>query len=208
MPKPDKILRTRPLSEIPEAVAKLRRIALFHPEKISVKLPVVYCVCRKVDRGKMVQCDACMEWFHLDCLSSEYRERVNDDKWQCDWCTNGVDKEGYQRWKAERRKPKRRHQNDRPIVRGTGKGEEHAPQLLHPLDWEGKVVEVKELARRAAVKNRKLKVAAEAVVAGGGHHLTDTVGLAGLERRNVDDALIEEFLEDDLVAIPEEEDDD
>jgi hypothetical protein len=47
--------------------------------------------------------------------------------------------------------------------------------------WEGKVAEVQELARRAAVKKRKLTEAVEQLVAEGGHHLVDAEGLAGLD---------------------------
>ena len=56
------------------------------------------------------------------------------------------------------------------------------------------MAEVKELARRAAVKKRKLKEAAEQLVDEGGHHMVDAEGMAGLQLRAADDGLVDEFI--------------
>lgn len=69
-----------------------------------------------------------------------------------------------------------------------------------PPSWEGKVKQVKELARRAAIKKRKLTEAVEKLVDEGGHHLVDAEGMAGLELRPVNDGMIDEVLEAGLVA--------
>lgn len=66
-----------------------------------------------------------------------------------------------------------------------------------PLDWEGKVRVIRELAQRAAQKNQKLKVAVQKLVDQGelgGHHATDAQGIDGLENREVDDKLVDEML--------------
>ena len=65
MPKPDKVLRFRPLKEVDGALSKLKRVLLFHPKPIVEELPAKYCVCGKGERknGKgsteMVQCEGC-----------------------------------------------------------------------------------------------------------------------------------------------------
>ena len=52
MPKPDKVLRFRPLVEVEAAVAKLKKVVLFHPKPIVVEEPAKMCVCRKPPRKK------------------------------------------------------------------------------------------------------------------------------------------------------------
>ena len=68
-----------------------------------------------------------------------------------------------------------------------------------PPSWDGKVEQVKELARRAAIKKRKLTEAVEKLVDEGGHHLVDAEGMAGLELRPVNDGMIDEVLQAGLV---------
>ena len=71
MPKPDKVLRNRPLKELEAAVSKLKRVVLLHPKPIVEELPAQYCVCKKDEHGpkgkskEMVQCVDCYEWYHL-----------------------------------------------------------------------------------------------------------------------------------------------
>jgi hypothetical protein len=47
MPKPDKVLRFRPLKEVERAVSQLKRVLLLHPKPIVEELPAQYCVCKK-----------------------------------------------------------------------------------------------------------------------------------------------------------------
>ena len=51
MPKPDKVLRFRPLKEVPEAVAKLKRVVLIHPKPIVEELKAKFCIYGKGERN-------------------------------------------------------------------------------------------------------------------------------------------------------------
>jgi hypothetical protein len=200
MPKPDKVMRFRPLKELEHAVSKLKRVLLFHPKPIVEELPAQYCVCKKGERKKgkesteMVQCDGCWEWFHFDCADLKDDVDVGNEEWKCEWCLDPIDKQGFQRWRKGRKKAKRRHQRDMPRLNGAVLGGDPPPRHSAPPTWEGKVARVQELARRAAVKKRKLTEAVEQLVAEGGHHLVDAEGMAGLELRPVDDGVIDEMV--------------
>jgi hypothetical protein len=205
MAKPDIALRARPLKEVNDAVAERKRVVLFHPEPIVVQLPAKYCVCGKdehiscAEPGAMIQCDGCWEWFHFACVT-----QLDDEKaiWHCEWCKDKPDKEGYQRWRNftnGRTMPKKRHNKDVPRLQGAQLGQSPPLRYSAPVDWDGKVAEVQELARRAAVKKRKLTEAVEQLMVQDGHHLTDAEGMAGLKARAVDDALVDEMLEAGLI---------
>lgn len=200
MPKPDKVLRSRPLKEVNDALSKLTKVVLFHPDPIIMELPAKYCVCKKGERQggkkslKMIQCVRCWDWYHFDCVGLEDDANVGEADWACEWCLCVVDKEGYQRWKTGRKNPKRRHQRDIPRLKGGVLGGDMPKNYSAPLSWDGKVEEVKELARRSAIKKRKLTEAVEQLVAEGGHHVVDAQGVAGLERRPVDDGLVDELV--------------
>jgi hypothetical protein len=99
-----------------------------------------------------------------------------------------------------RKKAKKRHRNDVPKLNGAVLGGDPAVRYSAPPSWEGKVEQVKEMARRAAIKKRKLTEAVEKLVDEGGHHLVDAEGMAGLELRPVNDGMIDEVLEAGLVA--------
>ena len=206
MAKPDKVLRFRPLKEVPEAVAKLKRVVLIHPKPIVEELKAKFCICGKGERkmGKkskvMIQCEECWEWYHSDCVGVADASVVQNDDWKCEWCKSDIDKEGYQRWKSGRKKAKKRHRKDIPKLNGAILGGDPAVRYSAPPSWEGKVEQVKELARRAAIKKRKLTEAVEKLVDEGGHHLVDAEGMAGLELRPVNDGMIDEVLEAGLVA--------
>lgn len=207
MPKPDKVLRFRPLKELESALSKLKPVVLFHPKPIVEELPPQYCVCRKDERheGKrsteMIQCEECWDWFHFDCVGMADGGDVVDTAWRCEWCLDVIDKEGYQRWRTGRKKPKRRHHRDMPKHNGGALGQ-GAP-LRHSASptWEGKVAEVQELARRAAIKKRKLTEAVEQLVVEGGHHLVDAEGMAGLELRPIDEGFVDEMVGAGIVDV-------
>jgi hypothetical protein len=200
MPKPDKVLRFRPLKEVARALSKLKRVVLFHPKPIVEELVARYCVCKKGERkrGKkptgMVQCDGCWDWFHFDCVGLKGDADVRGKEWKCEWCLDPIDKQGYQRWRTGRERPKRRHHRDMPRLNGAVPGQGAPPQFSAPPTWDGRVAEVQELARRAAVKKRKLTEAVEQLIAEGGHHLVDAEGMAGLELRPVDEGVIDEMV--------------
>jgi len=200
MPKPDQVLRLRPLKEVGQALKKLKPVVLFHPDPIVKELPTQYCVCKKGERtgrkwkDQMIQCETCWDWFHFDCAGFKEDDTIPAGDWQCEWCLSAVDKEGYQRWRTGRKKPKKRHQRDAPKHHGAVLGGDGPKQYSAPPSWDGKVAQVQELARRSAIKKRKLTEAAEQLVGNGGHHLVDAEGMAGLEVRPVDDAMIDEMV--------------
>ncbi len=200
MPKPDKVLRSRPLKELGSAVAKLKLVVLFHPKPIVVQVPAKTCVCRQpAVRGggantEMKQCDECYEWYHTDCIVNKELVDLFGGVLKCEWCRDKADREGYHRWRTGRNRPKRRHFRDSPRNKGVLRDGEPQVEYSAPVSWEGKVEEIKELARRAAVKKRKLEDAAQAVVDGGGHHSVDAEGMAGVRLRPVDDGLIDELV--------------
>lgn len=200
MPKPDKALRSRPLKDVEAALAQLKRVVLLHPDPILLELDQKLCVCRKGERkrgGKdmrMIQCDDCFEWFHWDCAKLSNDFDAGEGQWICEWCTNGPDDKGYMRWKSGRKKAKLRHINDTPKAQGVQQGDEVPKRYSAPPSWEGKVEEVRELSQRQAVKKRKLRVAVQELVDGGGHHMADAEGADGLEPRAVDDGLVDEIV--------------
>jgi len=213
MPKPDKALRTRPLVEVKPAVEKLKRVVLFHPEEISLELAAKMCVCGQDERTsggktkKMIQCDECWEWYHYDCVSLDDDYDPEEAQWKCEWCTNGADDKGKQRWKSHRKKAKLRDIKDLPRHNGAVQGGDHPVRYSAPPSWEAKVAEVKDLSQRMAVKKRKLKVAVQALIDGAGHHLTDAEGAHGTEARPPDDSLIDEMIEAQLLNPDALEDD-
>ena len=104
MPKPDKVLRFRPLVEVQAAVARLKKVVLFHPKPIVVQEPAKMCVCAESPPRKggkkstaMTQCDACYEWFHNDCAGIADDRDLRGDEWKCEWCLDPADREDFQR---------------------------------------------------------------------------------------------------------------
>jgi hypothetical protein len=201
MPKPDFALRTRPLQEVEDAIKQLRNVILFHPDKISTLLTSIYCVCRRradhfgANNKGMIQCTKCFEWFHIECIAEEDIPEEGDEKHNCEYCRRDTDVEGYQRWYSDRKNPKKRHLNDRPISNGVQLGQDLPPRYSSPKDWEGKVKETKEMSRRKAVKKRKLEEAAQNIVDAGGHHTVDMQGMNGLSARPVTDELVDELIQ-------------
>ena len=58
-------------------------------KRISEELTyLIYCKCRLPDDGtKMVQCDKCLEWYHVKCILDLNPQLTNsDDQWFCDSC--------------------------------------------------------------------------------------------------------------------------
>jgi hypothetical protein len=78
----------------------------------------------------------------------------------------------------------------------------------------GKLMKSRKSRDGLQSKKKKLTDAVEKLVEEGGHHLVDAVGMAGLDVRAVDEAMIDEMLgaglaeEDEVVAeVPVAEDD-
>ena len=52
---------------------------------MKVEVCDVYCNCRLPDDGrKMVCCDNCQEWFHVDCVSTP--DLTSNNNWFCGEC--------------------------------------------------------------------------------------------------------------------------
>ena len=209
MAKPDLLLRSRPLRDVAPALELLTKVVLFHPEPIAKELVAQYCVCRKARSDGMVQCDGCYDWFHPKCVGPASAATVEGEPWKCKWCLSEPNKVGKQRWDfGGVRRGKLRHHLDTPRHRGVVAGQEVIPRYSAPATWDGKVEEIRELARRNAVIKKKLTEDVEAFVQRGGHHLVDAVGMAGLEARPVDDGLVDEILAAGMLSSSDEEEED
>ena len=57
-------------------------------KKASTSKKKIYCICRKGERGEMLQCGPCGEWFHYDCVNvtSEMLDALNGNCWTCPAC--------------------------------------------------------------------------------------------------------------------------
>ena len=211
MGKPDLVLRSRPLREVEPALKLLKGVVLFHPDPIVQELPSKYCFCRKPELrkkeavGEMIECETCLEWYHFDCIGIADTQAASATAYKCNWCKSGVDKQGKQRWKISGGRDKLRHYNDTPRAKNERLGQEIGKQFTALPYWEGKVLEVKEIARRAALFKKKLADKAEEFVVGKHHHLVDAVGMSGLEARPVDDALLDELLAAEEIALSDDE---
>jgi hypothetical protein len=226
MPKPDQVLRKRPLVEVAKLVETLKRVVLFHASTIATEKPFKMCICNKPPRKEgqrgvidgvsveltldSLNCDDCWLWCHRDCVGVSEAEfariRDNNEKWLCHYCRGAIDKEGYQRWDYHRGKAKKRHINDTPRARGENPDEEREKVWSGPVTRDQKTAEIQEISRRNGIKKRKLKDMVAEAVDKGQHHLTDAEGMAGLENRGVDDAMIEDAIEAGLIDINAVED--
>jgi hypothetical protein len=212
MPKPDFALRSRPLKDVEECLKKLKSVILFHPDELAMKVEAKYCVCGHGEHKsgqkshRMIQCVDCHDWFHEDCVELIGNVDLDQVVWKCEWCSDAPDKIGMQRWRTGRKRPKLRHLNDRPIVAGVGIGEDKPQTFTEPKQWEGKMIEIKEISRRKSIKKRKLEESVQELMDKGGHHMVDAEGQNGLELRPVDDTLIDEMVGAGIIN-PESEDD-
>ena len=59
-----------------------RKTAILNSEHVEV-----YCHCRQPERGRMIQCGQCSEWFHSKCITSVDRPQWRGKKpWFCSTC--------------------------------------------------------------------------------------------------------------------------
>lgn len=47
----------------------------------------IYCVCRQPEFGKMIECEACREWFHKGCVPTPKSAWEGIAKWFCSNCS-------------------------------------------------------------------------------------------------------------------------
>lgn len=205
MQKPDRLLRSFPLSKALKSMKKLRKIILFHPDQLGIEIENVYCVCRKMDEkpkektSKLILCDTCFEWFHKSCIKLKDDFNEVTDEYKCDWCCSKVDKKGIQRWTAGRNKPKLRHIDDRPISLGVTEEGEHPQAYETPPSWEAMLRETRTRSKKITMKKKHLKKVAEVVVQRSQHHLSDTVAGGQVVQREVDDALVDDLVFEGLI---------
>ncbi|KAK0383681.1 hypothetical protein NLU13_9592 [Sarocladium strictum] len=46
----------------------------------------VFCICRRVEAGMMIECELCHEWYHYKCLKIARGKVKEDDKYTCPIC--------------------------------------------------------------------------------------------------------------------------
>lgn len=46
----------------------------------------VFCMCRKIEAGMMIECELCHEWYHYKCLKIARGKVKEDDKYTCPIC--------------------------------------------------------------------------------------------------------------------------
>ncbi|UKZ72642.1 hypothetical protein TrVFT333_000275 [Trichoderma virens FT-333] len=46
----------------------------------------VFCICRKIEAGMMIECELCHEWYHYKCLKIARGKVKEDDKYTCPIC--------------------------------------------------------------------------------------------------------------------------
>ena len=47
---------------------------------------ILYCHCRQPSSGYMVQCDLCLDWYHISCLARKSGKPDTNDKYLCSAC--------------------------------------------------------------------------------------------------------------------------
>lgn len=47
----------------------------------------IFCSCRLPEKGQMICCDSCNEWFHQSCIETSI-DNLDDDDWFCAKCSN------------------------------------------------------------------------------------------------------------------------
>ncbi|KAH8177104.1 PLU-1-like protein [Sarocladium implicatum] len=52
----------------------------------DAKTRQVFCICRKIEAGMMIECELCHEWYHYKCLKIARGKVKEDDKYTCPVC--------------------------------------------------------------------------------------------------------------------------
>ncbi len=194
-------MRHHQLIKVIPAMKTLQNVLLVHPEPIISEVPRRRCFCNVLQNQKMLLCEGCDEWYHLDCIgvSEEAAQELPD--WRCGYCRTNPDKDGNQTWqlaipKGSRKRTKvapDRNVGETPKARGVATmGNEMVKS--GPETWEDIEVIVKERAKVLRAKEKAQKKQAGKLVKAGGHHITDAVSLAGVTERGVGEELVDEFV--------------
>lgn len=199
--KPDQYLRVGTLLFANSVQDALKKRVLFHPLPIRHQVPRKRCFCRRKTDNKMVLCEGCDEWYHLDCVGLDEAEAQGADDWQCGYCQSALEEDGTRAWnlaipQGKYKKPrvaKPRMDGKTPRALGiTPEGMEMVD--VGPSTWE----EIVLTARAGAMKLRRAEEAykkkAAQLVKAGGHHVVDQMGLGGVEPRPITNELLDDLI--------------
>ena len=193
----------------------LQRLILFHPEPLQSVIERKYCTCRRHEHVKGGECigvcDKCWEWYHPQCVALTQEELEQDD-WRCGYCVGEV-KDGFQYWgsakpnfgvKRAKDPPKR---NVKMTPRALGIPKEAASSYKDgKAHWVDIVVEARAKGKIINLKEKAMKSMAKEVLKEGGHHVVDEMGLEGTQLRQVDDALVQDFVREGILHFQDDDD--
>lgn len=164
-------------------VVHIRSVALL-AEKVQV-----FCVCRGAETPNMVQCDTCLEWYHLNHVRLTQKKLKGVAKYECGYCKD-ADGGEEQVWtvvpvfmpKRNKVRPPvpTRLTSQTPKALGALRRRPHRG-VEGPATWEELVKDISACAQRVRKKLKKLKALAREILKEKGHHIADTVGPGGVE---------------------------
>ena len=207
--KPDKVLRYFHLEEVVKASQNVSKVLLFHPHPFRHLVQRMRCFCGKLPNNKMLLCEECMEWFHLDCVGLTEQEAQLEKTWHCGYCRTQPDRDGNRKWGLAIPQGKRKRakvapfRNDSKMPKALGISADDNQILEGPVDWDDFVRLAKDGARKINECEMKYKKQAERLMQEGGHHIVDEVGLGGVQARVVDSTLVDDFLGQGLLEVDE-----
>jgi ArsR family metal-binding transcriptional regulator len=201
--KPDSILRYFPLDKVIEASKSINNVVLLHPLEIYAMVPRQRCFCGRQSSNKMVLCESCNEWYHLDCVGLGNDEATMEHDWKCGYCTGVPDGDGNCVWSREipqnNRKTKKvalvRNIRDTPKNRGIiPDGDEEVP--FGPSTWDDIVHLTREGGKKINAEMASQKARAKKIIGTLGHHVGDAMSGDGLAEREVTDAVVDDMIHD------------
>ena len=80
------MLRTKNTQHLRNSYKKNRKISTDIPMRIKIKL---FCICRTTnDFERMIACDKCKCWFHVECLSDVTQNQIDilEESYYCPIC--------------------------------------------------------------------------------------------------------------------------
>lgn len=176
-------------------------VILFHPETFRHQEKRQACYCGAKSNDKMVQCDHCDEWFHCACIGVSEQQARQEENWGCGYCRAVPDADGNCTWQLEipqggRKRPRvapTRNVRDTPKAKGLDVSGKDLV-WVGPRNWEEVVAMAREGGRAINLEMKVQKGRAAKVVKEGGHHIVDEQTAAGLQAREVDNALVDDLL--------------
>lgn len=198
--KPDIVLRQFSLQKVFEASKRVHKTLLFHSMPFRFERDRQSCFCGCKSNNKMVLCDGCHEWFHLDCVGITGDAAEEDDAWRCGYCLAAPDGAGNRIWTLNIPQGKRKRKkvagprNDAKTPKALGIDPFVNKEIVGPSEWADFVALAKEGGRKINEKEAKLKRRAQVLVKEGGHHVVDEVSLGRVVARPVDATLVDDLV--------------